>query len=109
MNPGLNPVVFEFADCQQFDSVSELLGKFDVIFCRNVAIYFSTEDRKLLFHRIADVLSGQGALIIGASEYLAGICNKFESNGHLRSVYYTLKRGVSVPSAGPKAGLAAKR
>lgn len=82
------------------------LGYFDVIFCRNVAIYFSTEDRKRLFHWIADMLPAHGALIIGSSEFLAGICNRFESNRHLRSVYYTLTGRADVSSGRPPASRA---
>ena len=67
------------------------LGKFDVIFCRNVAIYFSLEDRKKLFDKLADMLDPGGALIIGSSESLTGVCSRFEPLRHLRSVFYRLK------------------
>ena len=67
------------------------IGQFDVIFCRNVAIYFSLEDRKKLFERIADVLAPDGYLIVGSTESLTGICPQFEPQRHLRSVFYQLK------------------
>lgn len=67
------------------------IGRFDVIFCRNVAIYFSLEDRKKLFERIADVLVPDGYLIIGSTESLTGICPQFEPQRHLRSVFYQLR------------------
>jgi chemotaxis protein methyltransferase CheR len=67
------------------------LGKFDVIFCRNVAIYFDQEDRKKLFDRLADMLDPGGALIIGSSESLTGVCSRFEPLRHLRSIFYRLK------------------
>ena len=65
--------------------------KFDIIFCRNVAIYFSPEDKADLFNRMADTLEPHGALVIGASEQLTGISNRFEAKRHLRSLYYELK------------------
>ncbi|MFC1884845.1 CheR family methyltransferase [Thermodesulfobacteriota bacterium] len=65
--------------------------KFDIIFCRNVAIYFYLEDRKYLFEKIAKVLQPDGYLIIGATESLTGICPMFEAKRHLGSVYYQLK------------------
>jgi len=46
------------------------LGKFDIIFCRNVAIYFTLQDRKKLFNKIADVLEPDGYLLIGSTESL---------------------------------------
>ncbi|MDY6855638.1 MAG: protein-glutamate O-methyltransferase CheR [Thermodesulfobacteriota bacterium] len=67
------------------------LGMWDIIFCRNVAIYFNLEDRKKLFHKIANVLKPDGYLIIGASEYLAGICPRFDSKRYLKSVFYQLR------------------
>jgi len=68
------------------------IGKFDIIFCRNVGIYFSSEDRKKLFNKIADVLAQDGYLIIGATESLTNICSRFEPKRHLKSVYYQLKK-----------------
>jgi chemotaxis protein methyltransferase CheR len=67
------------------------LGKFDVIFCRNVAIYFSEPDKISLFRRIERALEPNGYLVIGAMESLNGVSAQFESKRHLRSVYYQVK------------------
>jgi chemotaxis protein methyltransferase CheR len=67
------------------------LGQFDIIFCRNVAIYFSLEDRKTLFNKIADVLAPDGYLVIGSTESLTGICPRFIPQRHLRTIFYQLK------------------
>jgi len=67
------------------------LGKFDIIFCRNVAIYFNLEDRKKLFNKLADSLSDDGYLIIGSTESLTGVCSKFVPKRHLRSIFYQKK------------------
>jgi chemotaxis protein methyltransferase CheR len=67
------------------------LGKFDIIFCRNVAIYFTPQDRKRLFDRLADSLDTGGALIVGSSESLAGVSSRFVPQRHLRSVFYKVK------------------
>jgi chemotaxis protein methyltransferase CheR len=66
------------------------LGKFDIIFCRNVAIYFTLQDRKKLFNKIANALHPDGYLLIGSTESLTGICPQFIPKRHLRSVYYQL-------------------
>jgi len=68
------------------------LGKFDIVFCRNVAIYFTMEDRKKLFEKIADILERDGYLIIGSTESLTGVCPRFEPKRYLRSIFYQLKR-----------------
>ncbi len=67
------------------------LGKFDIIFCRNVAIYFSPEDRKKLFMRLAGALEPDGYLIIGGTESLTGICPLFKPHRHLGTLFYRLK------------------
>jgi chemotaxis protein methyltransferase CheR len=69
------------------------LGRFDVIFCRNVAIYFNERDRITLFGRMERALEADGYLVIGAMESLNGICPQFESKRHLRSTFYQPKPG----------------
>ncbi|RLT92674.1 CheR family methyltransferase [Ketobacter sp.] len=60
-------------------------GRFDVIFCRNVVIYFSKETQRELFDRYADILEPDGYLFIGHSESLHGVSKRFESVG--RTIY----------------------
>ncbi len=51
---------------------------FDVIFCRNVLIYFDRETKAALVKRYAKLLSSKSWLFIGHSESLNQICNEFE-------------------------------
>jgi chemotaxis protein methyltransferase CheR len=46
------------------------LGLFDIIFCRNVVIYFAPELRRSILMQIHDMLNPGGVLILGASEGL---------------------------------------
>ena len=64
--------------------------KFDIIFCRNVAIYFSEADKSRLYDGISRVLATDGCLVIGSTESLTGISRRFESKRHMRSVFYQL-------------------
>lgn len=48
------------------------LGKFDIIFCRNVAIYFDRTVQARLWSRFCDLLPPDGALFIGHSERITG-------------------------------------
>lgn len=57
-------------------------GRFDVIFCRNVVIYFNRETQRKLFNRFADCLPVGGYLFIGHSESLNGLTDRFESVGN---------------------------
>ncbi|MEJ2038164.1 MAG: protein-glutamate O-methyltransferase CheR [Desulfosarcinaceae bacterium] len=67
------------------------MGKFSIIFCRNVAIYFTLEDRKKLFSKLADSLEPDGYLVIGSTESLTGVCPRFIPKRHLKSIFYQLK------------------
>lgn len=67
-----------------FDS----LGKFDFIFCRNVAIYFTPEARRSLFERLTKNLVNQGCLFVGSSEMLTSIGPQFVPLTHCGSIFY---------------------
>ncbi len=68
------------------------LGKFDIVFFRNVAIYFTQEDRNKLYEKIAGVLEPQGVLVIGSTESLANDTKLFAPQKYLKSVYYEPKK-----------------
>lgn len=65
-----------------------MLGQFDVIFCRNVAIYFTPESRRSLFERLATSLADVGYLFVGSSESLLDLGERFKPQHHCRSVFY---------------------
>ena len=75
----------------------DLGGKFDLIFCRNVAIYFNQADKVKLFQKIAMVLQPDGALIVGGSESLAGIAPDFESRNYLKGIFYQPRGFAAAP------------
>jgi chemotaxis protein methyltransferase CheR len=66
-------------------------NRFDIVFCRNVAIYFSEQDKIRLFRSIARVLAPDGYLIIGSTESITGLCPEFEPKRYLRAVFYQFK------------------
>jgi len=65
---------------------------FDVILCRNVAIYFTEANKTRLFQNLARVLARDGSLIIGATESISGLCPELEPKRYLRAVFYQWKR-----------------
>ena len=64
------------------------LGTFDVIFCRNVAIYFDSLRRRDLFVRMAERLTPAGVLVVGSAESLLDIGPRFVPQHHCRTTYY---------------------
>lgn len=56
-------------------------GQFDIIFYRNVAIYFDKETRAKILDRMADCLSNDGHLFVGHSESLFGLTDRFKTAG----------------------------
>ncbi len=64
------------------------LGPFDIIFCRNVAIYFEADVKRDLFLRLADRLVPGGYLFVGSSESLSDIGPQFTPQHHCRAVFY---------------------
>ena len=65
-------------------------GAFDLIFCRNVAIYFSLENRLCLFERLAHHLRPHGALVLGSTESMVGTSGRFRSQRARGASFYTL-------------------
>ena len=68
------------------------LGAFDVIFCRNVLIYFDQETKTNVFGRLARRIEPEGYLMLGAAETVVGLTDAFKP--------YPDRRGLYVPSAG---------
>lgn len=64
-------------------------GPFDVIFCRNVVIYFDKPTQAALFDRFADLLTDTGWLYVGHSESLFRVTDRFQLVG--QTVYRKLR------------------
>lgn len=64
------------------------LGRFDIIFCRNVLIYFSNENKTEILNKFAKCLHKDGVLVLGASESLSSQSAAFEMIKCPRGVVY---------------------
>lgn len=64
------------------------LGRFDVIFMRNVLIYFDTDTKSRILTQAREHLAPDGYLILGGAETTVGVDNEFRRVLHGRSVWY---------------------
>ena len=63
------------------------LGTFDVIFCRNVLIYFDQGTKAVIFERMSKGLEADGTLLLGAAESVVGITDAFRPIAERRGLY----------------------
>jgi chemotaxis protein methyltransferase CheR len=63
------------------------LGMFDVIFCRNVLIYFDHETKVSVLNRLGRNVAADGYLALGAAETVVGLTESFRTMPDLRGVY----------------------
>jgi chemotaxis protein methyltransferase CheR len=71
-------------------------GRFDIILCRNVLLYFADSMRRLAFSRLADAISPDGSLMLGAGETVIGQTDQFVSDPGCRGLYIP---AAAAPSA----------
>lgn len=78
---------------EQFNLQSSFMfmGKFDLIFCRYVLIYFSQDFRKDVIRKMGRVINKGGGFIIGASEIYYDMDEFFEKNIYNEGTYYKVK------------------
>lgn len=68
-----------------------LMGQFDIIYCRNVLIYFSTELKRDILARMAKCLKPGGYLVLGGSESISNYSDEFDLIRWRNGVIYQLK------------------
>lgn len=85
VKPELRSMV-NYREFNLLDSFSAL-GKFDIVFCRNVLIYFDQETKSQILARIAECMPPDGLLFLGGAETVLGISDLFQPIPKLRGVY----------------------
>lgn len=65
------------------------LGKFDVIFCRNVLIYFDAQNKASILQKLSALLPSHGSLMLGAAESITGAEQQLKMEKCQRGLYYS--------------------
>jgi chemotaxis protein methyltransferase CheR len=92
----LSPEIRAMVQFKQLNLLHDFshLGTFDVIFCRNVLIYFDQDTKVNVFNRLAKVIEPDGFLVLGAAETVVGLSAGFSP--------FPDRRGLYHPSAPPR-------
>ena len=105
---GVNPELKAMVQYREFNLLDDFkpLGTWDVVFCRNVMIYFDQATKSDVLKRIAECLAPDGYLVLGAAETVLGISSEFEPVKGRRGLYQRVIEDESV-NAPPKLSAAA--
>ena len=82
------------------------LGVFDVVFCRNVLIYFDVETKRDVLERMATVMRPNGVLVLGGAETVLGLTGAFQPLESQRCLFRVDR--VASDRTGRNAGLSPK-
>ena len=101
----INPDIRAMVQYRQLNLLHDFtqLGTFDVIFCRNVLIYFDQETKAGIFERLAKVVEPDGFMVLGAAESVVGISDAFRPYPERRGLYRpNATRAVRSGAASPQ-------
>ena len=85
----LKPEIKSMVKFQYFNLLDKMagLGQFDVIFCRNVLIYFDQPTKRVVLDNMAKQLAPDGFLFLGGAETVLGITESFKAVPNQRALY----------------------
>ena len=85
----INPDIRAMVQYKQLNLLQDIshLGTFDVIFCRNVMIYFDQDTKVSVFKRLARAMPDDGFLALGAAETVVGLTDTFRPIADRRGLY----------------------
>lgn len=91
------PAIRSMVTLQKFNLLDRFtgLGAFDIVFCRNVLIYFDPQTKADVLERIAQVMPPDGFMMLGAAETIVGLTEAFRP--------VPTRRGLYNPAAGKPA------
>jgi chemotaxis protein methyltransferase CheR len=95
----IDPAIRAMVSFRQLNLLDEMtaLGRFDVIFCRNVLIYFDQPTKTLVLDRLSRQMAPDGHLYLGGAETVLGISDKLQPVPENRGVY-----GLATTAAAPR-------
>ncbi|WP_158047183.1 CheR family methyltransferase [Skermanella pratensis] len=85
----LNDKIRQMVSFREYNLLTDLtpLGQFDVVFCRNVLIYFDQPTKGKVLESIAKLMPADGVLYLGGAETVLGITERFKPMDNQRGLY----------------------
>jgi chemotaxis protein methyltransferase CheR len=98
----LSPEIKAMVQFRPFNLLNDFapLGMFDLVFCRNVLIYFDQESKVAVLDRLARQIDPDGYLVLGAAETVVGLTERFRPHPDRRGLY--MPNGKPVSAAVPR-------
>ncbi len=99
----LVPEIRSMVKYKEFNLLGDpsLLGGFDVVFCRNVLIYFDQKAKTAILERVSKLLPPDGLLYLGGAETVLGVSDKFEPLAGHCGIYALTGQGAQATTAPP--------
>jgi chemotaxis protein methyltransferase CheR len=97
----INPDIRAMVQHRQLNLLHDFsqLGTFDVIFCRNVLIYFDQDTKINIFNRLCRIMEPDGFLVLGAAETVVGLTDSFKPYPDKRGLYRPNDARTRTPAA----------
>lgn len=91
----INPQIRQMVSFREFNLLQDLspLGQFDVVFCRNVLIYFDQPTKTKVLEGIVRLMPADGVLYLGGAETVLGITDRFKPMEGQRGLYTVAAAG----------------
>ena len=85
----LDPKIRQMVQYREFNLLEDpaALGKFDIVFCRNVLIYFDQETKRGVLERVSRLMPEDGILYLGGAETVLGVTDRFKPVAGQRGMY----------------------
>lgn len=92
----IDPAIRAMVQYREYNLLHDLkpLGQFDVVFCRNVLIYFDQPTKTRVLDNISKIVPDDGLLYLGGAETVLGISDKFKPVPEQRGIYATTRAGA---------------
>ena len=92
----IDPAIRSMVTYREFNLLDNMraLGKFDVVFCRNVLIYFDQPTKSEVLRKISAQMPDDGFLYLGGAETVLGISDKFKALPGQRGIYLLNRSGA---------------